>query len=318
MTTSEYLFDFTIITPVYNGERWIRETVESVLSFCSNEKYEYIVVNDGSTDDTLMILNTFAEKIRIINQENQGEAASVNAGLKLGKGKYSLVVSADDPMKSSDLLREAKRIMDDREEIVCTYPDWSIIDSQSCIVRNVTVPEYDENILIGEMNCIVGPGGVFRRETALQIGGRNTHYRFTSDYDFWIRLSRHGDFKRIPGFHAYWREHAQSTSIALRGIEMGHERINVVRNFINKNQNIPRNMQKKSLGHAYYQAALLVYFDKKIPCKIWLAKSLWHFPAGIFRFDPRVVTYIILSPFSSVILEALKKIGLFKTMSKHV
>ena len=311
MITKTNKIDFSIITPVYNGEKWIAKTIESVLDTCGDFSYEYIVVNDGSVDGTKKILSTYSKVAQIVNQENQGEAASVNNGLKLAQGRYIIVVSADDPMRSSELLRLAKKTLDNDKNIVCAYPSWSVIDSSANVLRNVDVDDYSEHVLVGEFKCLVGPGGVFRREAALQIGGRQKHLRFTSDYDFWLRLSRLGQFQRIPGYLAYWREHESSTSIAYRGVEMANERILMIQEFLNSNPQISKEIKRNAMSNAYYQAALLVYFDPKIPAKKLLAQALLARPRNLLSFQSRVLAYISLTPFSKPLLKMLRNFGLF-------
>lgn len=310
-------YDFTIITPVYNGSRWIRETVDSVLQECKNLNFEYIIVNDGSSDDTLEIITEYSKQVRIESQVNQGEALAVNRGLNLSRGKYILIVSADDPMRSSELLEISKKLLDTDESIVCTYPDWSVIDSKSQVIRDVIVPEYSEKILIGEFNCIVGPGGVFRRQAGLQVGGRDSRYKFTSDYEFWLKLSRIGEFRRIPGLRAFWREHESSTSIASRGLQMGEERIAVIENFINENPGLSNEIKNMARGYSNYRASLLKYFDSSVPGKRWLFNSLCNYPKGIIEFSPKVILFIALYPISTKIISLLHSIGLLRKFPKH-
>ena len=317
MTTKTYELDFSIITPVYNGEKWISKTIESVLETCANFSYEYIVINDGSSDGTKEILSAYSKEVKIVNQENQGEAASVNNGLNLAQGKYVIVVSADDPMRSSDLLRLAKATLDNDRKIVCVYPSWSVIDSSENILRNVDVEDYSEDALVGEFKCLVGPGGAFRREAALQIGGRRKHLRFTSDYDFWLRLSQKGPFERIPGYLAYWREHESSTSIAYRGVEMAGERISVMQEFLSSNPHLSKKIKKNAMSNAYYQAALLVYFDPNIPARRLLAQALLARPRNLFSFQTRVLAYISFIPFSKPLLKLLRKLGLFRKIPEN-
>lgn len=317
MQDSKDSYDFSIITPVFNGEHWISKTVESVLETCANFSYEYIVINDGSVDGTKEILSAYSKVVKIVNQENQGEAASVNNGLNLAQGKYIIVVSADDPMRSSELLRLAKATLDNDKNIVCVYPSWSVIDSCENILRNIDVEDYSEDALVGEFKCLVGPGGAFRRETALQIGGRRKHLRFTSDYDFWLRLSQKGPFQRIPGYLAYWREHETSTSIAHRGVEMANERILVMQEFLKSNSHMSKKIKKNAMSNAYYQAALLVYFDPNIPAKRLIVLALLAHPRNLFAFQKRVLAYISLIPFSRPLLKLFRSLGLFRKIPEN-
>jgi glycosyltransferase involved in cell wall biosynthesis len=317
LTTEIKKIDFSIITPVYNGEKWIIETVKSVLEICKDFDFEYIVINDGSSDNTHKLLSDFCEEILVIDQKNQGEAQSVNNGLRLAQGRYILVISADDPMRSSKLLASAKEILEKDSKVVCVYPSWSVIDTHSQVIRNVDVDDFSQDILIGQHNCIVGPGGVFRRETALAIGGRQPKLKFTSDYDFWLRLSQQGDFKRIPGYLAYWREHESSTSIALRGVAMANERIQVIQNFLATHEYLPNRLKRMALSSAYYQAALLVYFDPGVPSKKFLFRAFCFYPANIFSFQFRIVLYIALTPLSGFLLGVFKRFGLFRKLPRN-
>ena len=122
---------FTIVIPVYNGQSHIRETVQSVIKHSHHQDREIIVINDGSTDKTLEILDMFKSEIKIVNQPNAGEANAVNKGISLAKGRYILVVSADDPLISEELFDHARNIMDSDEKIVAVYPDWQMIDLEN-------------------------------------------------------------------------------------------------------------------------------------------------------------------------------------------
>ena len=68
---------FSIITPVYNGQDFIKETIDSVLNAASKFKFEYLVVDDGSTDNTHSILSGYGENITVIRQENAGQSSAI-------------------------------------------------------------------------------------------------------------------------------------------------------------------------------------------------------------------------------------------------
>ena len=97
----------TIITPVYNGDKYISKTIESVLSAKIEICYEYIVINDGSTDLTSEILNNYRDQIKVFSHQNIGEAATVNRGLENARGNHILIVNADDPLLTGDLINKA-------------------------------------------------------------------------------------------------------------------------------------------------------------------------------------------------------------------
>ena len=86
----------TVILPVYNGEKYIRKAVESVLNQTLND-FELIIVNDGSSDNTLDIITSYSDnRIRIINQSNHGPGASRNSALDIAQGEYIMFLDSDD------------------------------------------------------------------------------------------------------------------------------------------------------------------------------------------------------------------------------
>jgi glycosyltransferase involved in cell wall biosynthesis len=302
---------FSIITPVFNGAPFIEETVKSVVDLVS-PKIEYLVINDGSTDETEEILKKYSQIVTLISTQNMGEASAVNAGLRLAKGKYCLIVSADDPMLSGEILERAQSILDAKKDVVVVYPDWQIIDFQGKLIEIVKTIEYDVNILVTEFNCIPGPGAVFRLSSALEIGGRNPNFRYVSDYDFWLRMSSKGIFERCPKILAQWRKHSQSTSISSRGLEMGMERIKVMQEFLERS-NLNDQLAKKAISHAYYHAALLSYFSNSVPGRYWMIKALKNRGSWIEKSDIRVVLFCLLLPHSRYMLKIIANIPFINT-----
>lgn len=89
--------EFSIIIPVYNGEKYIKKCIESALSQSFSSNFEVIVINDGSTDNSRAILDSFKnEKLRIFNNKNRGPAFSRNFGIEEAKGRYIVFLDADD------------------------------------------------------------------------------------------------------------------------------------------------------------------------------------------------------------------------------
>jgi len=292
----------SIITPVFNGATYIAETIDSVLNATIAVPYEYLVINDGSSDKTLEILETYGNKIRTLSHANIGESESVNRGLENAKGKYILVISADDPLLTADLIDQAVPILEAKRSVVALYPDWKIIDELGETLKINILPEYSDELMIGHCRCLPGPGVVFRKDAALKIGGRRKKWKFVGDYDFWLRLSRVGKIERLPGVLAQWRNNQGSTSISHRGAEMANNRIQVIEDFLTEHE-IDSRLSRKALGTAYYMAARLAFFDPIINGRELIFKSFKLRRSWPEEAKVHIVIYLLLMPISTRIMD---------------
>ena len=304
----------TIITAVYNGAEYIRETVESVLRCASELNFEYLVINDGSTDNTLEILADFSDSIKVFTHPNCGESESVTRAFEIARGDYLLVVSADDPLLTPKLFDDVFEWFQADKNLVAVYPDWQMIDPAGQLIQTVEVPDYSDELLIGQCRTLPGPGVIFRRDTALSIGGRRSRWVFVGDYDFWLRLSRLGEIRHRAEVLAQWRHHPTSTSVSKRGLKMARERIEVVESFLSENQ-IDHLLARKSLGHAYYTASRLSFFSREIPGKKYLFKAFNLRRGWIEGVEFRVVLFIILDPLSRWLITPFRKLRILRIRS---
>lgn len=142
--------DLSIIIPVYNGELYLKECLDSILNTNQRDKFEIIVINDGSTDRTAEILEQYASKknIFIFNNENYGVSFSRNYGIEKSTGKYIMFVDADDVL------------MNNWDEKIFPYLD----SNDDYIIFNNRIVKEDRNSIIKyiigankEKICIAGP-----------------------------------------------------------------------------------------------------------------------------------------------------------------
>ena len=290
----------SVITPVFNGEKYIRETIDSVLTMIGNLAIEYLIVDDGSTDETSKILQSYSTKIKLITQENQGESSAVNTGLNNASGDFVLVVSADDPLLSEAIFYGVEEFFDKNPEIVVWYPNWNMIDHDGKLIRTVYVDEYSEDKLIGRSICLPGPGAFIRKSAALQIGGRRKKWKYVGDYDFWLRISRVGQLRKRDSVLAQWRFHDESTSSSRRGEIMFNERIAVIEEFLSE-FNINKALSRMARAHAYYFASFFFFHSSDVKGRRTLLKAFWIRKGKIEESQIRAVVYMILQPFSSYI-----------------
>lgn len=297
----------TILTPVYNGEKYIKETIESVLNANINQPYEYIVLDDGSSDSTPQILNAYKSTITVLRHSNSGEARTINRGLEIAKGEFILIINADDPLMTGELIDEATKILSNDPSIVAVYPDWRIIDKSGNTLITKVLPNYSEKMFIGHCRCLPGPGAIFRKDHAIKIGGRRAQFVYVSDYDFWLRLSRVGKIVRLPRVLAQWRENPGSASIRNRGHDLASERLSVTEIFLSENK-VPSVLHKMALGNSHYLAARLAFFDPTINGRRLMLKAFKHRKGWPEEARIHVVLYLLFTPLSSAIIKPFTKL----------
>lgn len=240
----------TVITPTYNRASFLEETVKSILSQ-DYKNIEYIVLDDGSKDDTSRILKKFNGKIISISHKNMGEVRTVNKGFSLAKGEIIGVVNSDDPLLPG-AISEIVKFMTQNPKIIVAYPDWVKIDKNGKEIEKVITPEYNYAYMLRTHDNVTGPGTFFRRVVIDKLKGRDLQFKYVSDYDFWLRAGLIGQFARIPKTLATWCSHSGSATYKNKGYKMAMEHIDVL-NKLFSTAGLPSNV-KKIKSEAYSKA----------------------------------------------------------------
>jgi glycosyltransferase involved in cell wall biosynthesis len=297
---------FSVITPVFNGERYIRETINSVLDAARGFSLEYLVIDDGSTDATFEILLEFSDVIKIFSQQNGGEPSAVNRGLEESSGELILVLSADDPVFTNKIFIGVEEYFNQNPEVAAWYPNWRKIDDQGNLIEEVVPLEFTLEKVLGLGMCLPGPGTIFRADDARKIQGRSTQIKFASDYDFWLRLSQVGKIAHRNELVAQWRQHDGSTSVASRGKAMGDERINLIDTYI-ANYTINETLAQTAMASSRYFAAALGIFDRNVESRTLMLESI-RISKGMPKVaKAHVVLFALLHPFSHYLLKLASK-----------
>ena len=297
----------SVIVPVYNGEDYLFSTIDSIIKFSGGFRVECIVIDDGSDDSTPEILQNFESKIRIFRQDNAGEGAAVNRGLVEAQGNYILVVSADDPLFTSEIFSGVVDFFKANPEVTAWYPRWQIIDAQGQVRKVISPPEYDFRLLYCENRVLPGPGTWFRRDSALKISGRNSKWKFVGDYDFWLRLTTEGDLCLRPELVAQWRMHIGSTSISMRGPEMAIERMDVINEFTREHTDeLPGADQNLARANSKFLAAKLGFFSSEVNSRVLFWDAL-KIDRRVLRFNRILeIMFMITFPVSKNALDVLR------------
>lgn len=306
-----------MVTPVYNAAVFLEQTVESVLDQ-TLPGVEYIVVDDGSTDGSGELLRErFGSRINLISQPNQGEAAAVNHGVAAASADLVCVVNADDPVHPG-LLEATVRAFEQEPDLVGVYPDWELIDQDGKRLRTVETHDFDLALHVVQHLCLPGPGGVFKKSAMHGEPVRDARLRYTSDYDFWMRLALHGRIKRLPQVLATWRTHLGGASLSGRGLEMADDKIQTIRRFFQRPELPPqlRGQERAALSMAYYSAGLLALYNPDIPGRRYLLRSLLLKPLWPTSYVPERhrlwghMAYVLTLPASRWLLLAAQRAGL--------
>ncbi len=135
----------SVITPAYNRADMLKETIESVLAQ-TYEDFEYIIVDDGSTDATKELVTRYLDDSRVeyFYHENIGEPKTVNRGYSLSKGEYTIVVNSDDPLYDKDYFKKKRlKLLKQRLIFWLFIQNWVEIDENSNELSKVKDKQFD-------------------------------------------------------------------------------------------------------------------------------------------------------------------------------
>ena len=205
----------SVLMPVYNGKRYVHAAVDSVLAQTFTD-FEFIIVDDGSTDGTDRILQDYAKKdsrIRIISSPNKGVSVALNEGLAVARGSLIARMDADDISFPERFAKQVKFLNENPDHVlvgsrcILIDPDGYPICEKRDIVLNHD--QIDEQLL--KMSWpLVHPAVMIRAESLKKIGGYDPRYRTNQDHDLFLRLAEVGKLANLPEILLEYRQHFQS------------------------------------------------------------------------------------------------------------
>lgn len=225
MTTNTYPL-VSIVTPAYNQADYLAETIESVLAQ-DYPNVEYIVLDDGSTDETPAVLQRYDGRVRHERHPNRGQANTLNRGWEMARGSLIGYLSSDDRLEPNAVSKLVKALSE-RPDAAVAYCDFELIDAQGRGFRIVQAEEFSQERLCVDLVCQPGPGALFRREVFDSTGGWAGRLHHVPDFEFWLRASRFGPFVRVPEVLAHYRIHEGSASFMVTTAERSMEIISVM------------------------------------------------------------------------------------------
>ena len=209
----------TVLIPVYNGEKFLAEAIDSVLNQTFSD-FELLIVNDCSTDKSRNIINSYQDKrIRLINNEkNIGQTKSMNRGLKLAKGKYIARLDQDDVSCKDRLQLQIKYISGLSKTILGS---WAYdINNNSETVGYIQNPLDNDSIIdsLAISSSLTHSSIFMERKDMLSLGGYSDKYNIAMDWALWIKAAKNNyKFMNIPKYLIGLRKHSMQVTKSNRG-----------------------------------------------------------------------------------------------------
>ncbi len=192
----------SVVIPSYNRADYIPATLDSVLAQTFSD-FELVFIDDGSTDNTEEILKKYIEKdkrVKYFKQENSERAVARSFGIKQSEADLVCLVDSDDLWYANKLEKQVK-VMDENPNVVLVYAAVNRIDFDSNPVKAAArqLEGFSGDVFpkLLTRNFIPSVTPMIRRDVLEKVGAQVTEFIPYEDWDFWMRISRHGDFYHI-------------------------------------------------------------------------------------------------------------------------
>jgi glycosyltransferase involved in cell wall biosynthesis len=207
----------SVVTSTYNNAAYLREAIDSIL-LQTYRDFEFIIINDGSMDDTLAILREYEAadcRVRVVSRENKGLTVSLNEGISLARGKYIARMDADD-IAYRDRFAQQFAFMDANPGIVCCGTQIRLVDPFGSALDQPARPlaheQIDAELLAGSGWAMVHPTVMMRTDAVRQVGAYRPEYNTVEDLDLFQRLAEVGRVANLDSVQLDYRQHLGSVN----------------------------------------------------------------------------------------------------------
>jgi len=212
----------SVLLCVFNGERWLKECIESILNQTYQE-FEFIIINDGSYDKSLSIIKKYAvidNRIKYISQENIGLVKSLNKGLSIAKGEWIARIDSDDIACEERFQKQIAYAK--KYNLGLVGCQFNLITRKGNLEKSLYIPTTHKKLfsnLIKQKIMFKHSSVIFRRNLVLKLGGYREVMKKSQDYDLWLRISEVSKIGCINYIGSYIRFHSKNISFNDEGIE---------------------------------------------------------------------------------------------------
>lgn len=206
----------SVVMAVLDGDRYLREAMDSILAQRFTD-YEFIVIDDGSTDHTPEILKAYAaqdRRVRLITRPNRGLAASLNEGIELASGQFIARMDADD-IAIPDRFEKQVDYLENHPQVVLVGARVLLIDPEGLPIRVACAELTHDQIDDAHLNRgwpVVHPAVMMRLSSFRQVGGYRLQYDTLEDLDLFLRLAEIGQLSNLPEVLLNYRQHFGSVT----------------------------------------------------------------------------------------------------------
>jgi len=193
-----------VVTPSYNTGRFIGAAVRSVLEQ-DYRNFDYIVMDGGSTDQTVDVLRGFGPSLRWVSQKDNGQADAINRGFGQTGGEILTWLNSDD-IYAPGAFRAVTEFFRSHPQIAVVYGDANYTDARGQLIAPcVHIEPYSRHRLFHYSDFIVQPATFFRRSAFEAVGGIDPNIHWAMDYDLWLKMARQFEFAYLPRLLASFR-----------------------------------------------------------------------------------------------------------------
>ena len=204
----------SVVTPSFNQGRFIGRTIDSVLGQ-SYPRIEYRVIDGGSTDNTVEVLRGYGDRVAWVSEPDRGQTHAINKGLAQARGDIQCYLNSDDTL-TPIAIATVVNLFRQHPHVDMVYGDADYIDAEDQVIRPYATADYSFERLMQDC-CVCQPAAFWTAAIAREIGPFDETLNYVMDYDYWLRMGRHGALIRhIPVHLANSRLYAETKTLSAR------------------------------------------------------------------------------------------------------